>query len=254
MQINAERFADDGAVRFETDGAYAQALPGLHTWMLDWDFEPGADAPAAHVLGAALVHARTNGGGDLQVWVREPTDAHDAVAASLGLVPGRDLYELRVPLPLDVPVPDLAWRPFVVGQDEDAWLEVNNTAFGSHSEQGGWTRAKIEAGEAEPWFDPDGFVVVELDGRMAGFCWTKIHPPTGDGPTLGEIYVIATHPDFGGRGLGKRIAVTALDWMHRQRGAPVGMLYVDADNDFAMRLYRGLGFTPHHTDRAYRPA
>jgi mycothiol synthase len=247
--VNAERYADPEAVRFRADGAYAQVLPGARTWMLDWAFAPGHEDEARGVLAEAL--GRASDGRPVQVWVRQPTPAHDSVAAGLGLEPSRDLHQLRVPLPLPEPPPPLDWQPFRPGVDEAAWLEVNNRAFDWHPEQGGWSLDQIREEEAEPWFDPAGFVMHWVDGRLAGFCWTKIHPPADGDPMLGEIYVIGADPDFAGRGLGGALTTTGLDWMHRRRGAPVGMLYVDADNTAAVRLYDRLGFTRHHTDRAY---
>jgi mycothiol synthase len=251
VELNAERYADPDAVRFEADGAYAQVLTGSRTWMLDWAFEPGRDQAAQQVLAAALGAATD--GRPVQVWVRQPTAAHDEIAAALDLHPYRDLFELRVPLPLPEPPPPLEWQPFRPGVDEQAWLEVNNRAFDWHPEQGGWSIDQILEEEAEPWFDPAGFVMHWVDGRLAGFCWTKIHPATDDDPLLGEIYVIGADPSFAGKGLGGALTATGLDWMHRQRGVRVGMLYVDGDNDRAVRLYDRLGFTRHHVDRSYAP-
>jgi mycothiol synthase len=202
------------------------------------------------LLRALLELVRSEGGGTVHWWVHEPTPVHDEIAAGVGMRPDRDLLQLRVPLPLPAEErPPLEWRPFVPGQDEQAWLDVNNRAFDTHPEQGGWSLDDILAHEKEPWFDPAGFLVHEEDGRMAGFLWTKIH--RDEEPALGEVYVVGVHPDFGGRGLGRALTVAAMDWVHRERGITTGMLYVDADNTTAMRLYDRLGFTRHSTDRAY---
>ncbi len=41
-----------------------------------------------------------------------------------------------------------------------------------------------------------------------------------------------------------------LTWL-AGRGLTDGMLYVDAANVAAVTMYRSMGFTEHHTDRAY---
>ena len=101
---------------------------------------------------------------------------------------------------------------------------------------------------AEPWFRADGFRILELEGRMAGFCWTKIH--TDHDPVLGEIFVIAVDPDFHGRGLGGPMTLAGLEWLSAQ-GVTVANLYVEADNHPALATYDRLGFVTHSTNRAY---
>ena len=84
---------------------------------------------------------------------------------------------------------------------------------------------------------------------MVGFCWTKLHEDTH--PLVGEIYVIGVDPDHAGRGLGRELTLAGLDHLHRVRGAEVGMLYVEHDNEPARRLYESLGFEVHQVDRRY---
>lgn len=203
----------------------------------------------ATTLAGDLAAVAGGGGGRVFVWVSEPTAADDALAEAAGLELGRDLYEMRAPLPLAAPVPPLAWRSFRRGQDEDAWLAVNNRAFDWHPEQGGWTPDLLERELAAPWVDLDGFLVHERDGRMAGFCWTRVH--ADHEPPLGEIYVVAVDPDFHGLGLGKALTLAAMDWLHRRRAITVGNLFVDASNTTAVAMYEKLGFTTHRVQRAY---
>jgi mycothiol synthase len=177
------------------------------------------------------------------VWVEETTPEDLARAEALGQRIVRQLHQLRRSLPLDETT-TLVTRPFRPGEDDAAWLEVNNRAFAWHPDQGGWTQEVLDGRLAEPWFDPEGFLLHEVDGRLAGFCWTKVH--ADEDPPLGEIYVIAVDPDFGGRGLGRDLTIAGLDHL-AGRGLTVGMLYVESTNEPALRLYEALGFTPHHT-------
>jgi mycothiol synthase len=230
---------------------YAHLSRGTDSWALEFVVDPHHRQPdlaiGRHLVDAALAIVRDEGGGHLHLWVPKPTTSHDALAAAAGLSRGRDLLQMRRTLPVGEPY-DLDTRPFRVGHDESAWLEVNNRAFANHPEQGGWSLDTLKAREAEPWFDPEGFLLREIDGRLAGFCWTKVH--TDHDPPLGEIYVIAVDPDFHGVGLGKALVLAGLDHL-AGKGITIAMLYVDAANTNAVGLYETLGFTVDHVDRAY---
>ena len=236
--------------------AYAQVTRGPESWALEFVVDPHhrdrLAAIGAEVVGAALNIVAAEGGGHVHMWVPKPTPVHDAIAEGARLTRGRELLQMRRPLPVDAAhrlgAEPLAVRPFVPGRDEEAWLVVNNRAFRHHPEQGGWDLETIRTREKQPWFDPDGFLLYEQDGRLAGFCWTKVHKDVD--PPLGEIYVIGTDPDFEGHGLGRRLVLAGLDWL-AGKGLAVGMLYVDAANEGAVHLYEKLGFTVDHVDRAY---
>jgi mycothiol synthase len=232
--------------------AYAQVSRGPRSWALDLVVDPhhryDALTIGPEMLEAALDVVAREGGGHVHLWVHQPTAAHDAIADAVGLRRGRDLLQLRRPLPVEHEPLDLPLRAFRPGEDEEAWLAVNNRAFDWHPEQGGWDLETLRAREAEPWFDPEGFLLSERDGRLEGFCWTKVH--ADHHPPLGEIYVIAADPEVGRKGLGRALVLAGLDWL-ADRGLPVGMLYVDAGNTKAAKLYESLGFSLDHVDRAY---
>ena len=205
------------------------------------------DELTSQLLHVAMEVVAADGGGRINWWVHHPGDRTDATAQGVGLKLGRRLLQMRRDLPIDEPG-TVETRSFIVGRDEAEWLRVNNAAFDDHPEQGGWTLDALRRREAEPWFDPSGFRLHERDGKLAAFCWTKIHSNTE--PPMGEIYVIAVDPAFLGHGLGKALTIAGLEHLAAQ-GLTIGMLHVDAGNTAAMALYERLGFTVHHADHAY---
>lgn len=216
-------------------------------------------APAARrrgtgtaLLDAALAAARARGGEAVSVWAHGDVAPARALAAARGLPAVRELWQMALD-PLVAPDPDAAPLPpgvtvraFEPGRDEDAWVVVNARAFAQHPEQGRLTRADLEARQAEPWFDPAGFLLAEEDGRLVGFGWTKVAEP-GEG----EIYALGVDPAAQGRRLGP--ALTARMLAHLAgRGVPRVVLYTEGDNAPAIRVYRAAGFDRSAVDVVYR--
>ena len=200
-------------------------------------------ADLATVMASAPT--RLDGTAAVQVWVEEVRAGDDDALAHL-VTPYRDLWQLRRPLPADPS--GLETRAFDPAIDIETWVRVNNRAFAWHPEQSGQSPERVVATMAEPWFDADGFRILEIDGRMAGFCWTKIH--ADHQPPMGEIFVIGLDPDFHGRGLGGPMTLAGLEWLSAQ-GITLANLYVESDNDPANATYQRLGFRHHATNRAY---
>ncbi len=224
-------------------------------------------APAARGRGsgrALLTHLEHLAGGRaLRVWAHGDLPAATALATSRGYTRARVLLQMRRPL-TDA---DLDRRPalppgvtvaaFRRGRDEQAWLRVNTRAFATHPEQGSWTAEDLRLREAEPWFDPDGFLLAwrgdpDADGTLLGSHWTKVHPPGDAGPDpAGEVYVLGIDPDAQGLGLGR--ALTTLGLAHlRGLGLEQVLLYVEEDNVPAVALYGRSGFTRHAVDVSWR--
>ncbi len=255
MRIELESQRDVRAV-IARDGArlvgYAQLASLPETRSIELVVAPdhrADDAVRSSLLSAALDVVASDGGGPVQWWAFDATGADHDAAKAAGLVASRTLLQMIRPLPTGLAV-EVATRPFVPGHDEDAFLDVNNRAFAGHPEQGAWSVDLLRQRERAPWFDPDGFLLHERDGRLAAFCWTKLHDAPRSEDVVGEIYVIAVDPDFQGLGLGRHLTIAGLDAIAR-RGIATGMLYVDAANAAAVGMYERLGFSLARTDVAF---
>ncbi len=233
---------------------YVQISKGPESWGIELLLHPMERNSNSNVgtalLEEALEEIRKDGGGHVHMWIAKPTEYLEGLAQKIGFKRGRDLYQMRCTLPLQEHTPALkgSLRTFRVGIDEDRWLEINNKAFAWHPEQGRWTRETLLSREAEPWFDPRGFFLLEMDDQLAAFVWTKVH--VDEESPIGEIYVIATNPIFSGRGLGEAMCKVGLNYLSSS-GISTGMLYVDSSNEPALKVYRRIGFLVDHIDRAY---
>jgi mycothiol synthase len=94
---------------------------------------------------------------------------------------------------------------------------------------------------AETWFDPAGFFLCLHNGKIAGFCWTKIHQDFVNQDPIGELYVIGVDPGEANKGIGKAVCTEGLIYL-KEKGIKQAMLYVDDDNQAGRGLYQSLGF------------
>jgi mycothiol synthase len=213
-------------------------------------------------IGSALVRATlAKTAGRNQFWAHGTLEPARATASALGLVPVRELVQMRrslrgVPDAAD-PGPGVQIRTYAGTDDDAELLRVNNAAFVEHPEQGGWTEADLAERRSEPWFDPAGlFLAFDEAGRLLGFHWTKVHL---DQSALGEVYIVGVDPSAQGRGLGQTLTAVGVDSLARRLATsaaadPTVMLYVESDNVPALRTYQRLGFTTYSVDTAYAQA
>ncbi len=224
----------------------ATLVPTGDHWTLTIDVQPSDTERRQRLMEASAQALSADGGGRIVFWVTDVDDAADHVSAAAGFMPFRDLWKLGRPLPA---LPGtLTTRPFMK-EDSSAFLNVNNRAFEWHPEQGGMTEADLALRQEKSWYDANGFRIWEDGGKLAGFCWTKVHNDVD--PPVGEIYAIAIDSDIRGRGFGRELTLAGLDWL-AGLGLRRAILYVESDNHPANHIYKELGFEREATNRAYQ--
>ena len=214
-------------------------------------------------LGALILKEAIKICGDkTRIWSHGDLPAAKAIASSLklerlwsNLLMSKSLGEIQ-PVNSKYPI-----RAFIPGLDNQAFLALNNKVFADYPDQGGWSEDDLKVRVNESWFDDKGFFVAEDSGELIGFCWTKIHGAHthshsgGDDDhgheALGEIYVLAVNPDYKGKGVGRDLTITGLNYLKHQ-GLSNVMLYVGVENTPAFNLYKSLGFKEFGSDVMYR--
>ena len=203
--------------------------------------------------GAALYDAAAKTP-NLQAWAHGNLPAAQALAHSRDLQVTRKLVVMGIggeelaaaARPEDLPLTALNYTEAVDkwGTDfvEEQWLKVNNEAFSWHPEQGGWDFDRLHRGMEADWFDPADLLFLwdtAEEPVLAGFHWTKWHAE--ETPGFGEVYVVGLAEDYRGKKLGGPLLQIGLRRMV-EKGAQRVILYVEADNDPALKAYERLGF------------
>lgn len=222
----------------------AERRPGslLPPWAMQLFVRPGQEDRLTDLVSALLDTEGTRGA---EVWIRPE---HASIVARIRSTWPTAFNCRRLHLMLaDLPVTAAALKTRPLDPNDPADLEavvrVNNAAFGDHPDQAGMTVDSVREELAGLGHSADGVRLAEIDGVINGFCWTQIHHER----SLGEISVIGLHPDVHGRGLGAPMTAAGLHWLHQQ-GLEQCILYVEANNEPAVRSYTRLGFEVVHDD------
>ena len=210
-------------------------------------------------LGKELLQkAREICGDQMRLWAHGDSSAAQKLAEENGFERIRTVIQMSTSLAdAHTHQHNFEIRSFLPGIDNAEWLKLNNEVFKDHPEQGNWSEKNLQTRLTESWFDPAGFFVATENNKMIGFTWTKIHGghthehdgDKHDHDPIGEIYITAVSKP--GTGLGKVLSETALDHLKRS-GLTSAMLYVDAENERAIKLYQSLGFSESGQDVMYR--
>lgn len=191
-----------------------------------------------HGVGTQLVeHLQAEGVTDF--WAHGNHPAAQAIARNKDFTKTRELIVMQTAtLPQEFTPPSgyevKSLKDVPDAQEE--WLKVNNEAFSWHPEQGGWDMDRLTKAQQVSWFKPEDvlFLWDENKNQIAGFHWLKRHSDTH-----GEIYVVGLGADYRGKGLGGPLIQMGL---HHLKEMDHVTLYVEADNEPAVKAYEKLGF------------
>ncbi len=94
-------------------------------------------------------------------------------------------------------------------------------------------------------------LVADIDGRPIGVLELVTWPTEPRHRHVGEVNLVAVHPDWAGRGAGRALMEAAIeladDWLNLRRLS----LVVFVDNSVALQMYRRLGFVVEGTMVGY---
>lgn len=214
-------------------------------------------SPGARGLGrgSALVAAVIGAtSGRLAVWAHGDHPGARRLAVRHGFTATRRLLQQRAPIAQEATAREIpegtrlaVFRP---GIDDTAWLDLNAHAFASHPEQGSLTQADLDDRKADDWFEPADFLLLWQGDALVAFCWLKVEVDAVATGEPGEFYAVGVSPAHQGQHLGG-LAVDAGLARLRDRGLTTASLYVEGDNEAALRLYAARGFTDHTVDVHY---
>jgi len=131
-------------------------------------------------------------------------------------------------------------RRFVEGEDEEAWLRVQNEAYEEYEDARPDTMEDMELSKKSPGFDATGMFIAELDGKPVGVVNAFVDRYRKE--KVGSLRVVGVALEFRGRGVGRRLVETAIESL-KERGMEAIQGWTRERGVSCKSLLEGMGFT-----------
>ena len=114
-------------------------------------------------------------------------------------------------------------------------------------------RSRGFEGESPQWFmewlrgendlHNPAVLIRRMNNRIAGLACTATYAHGSKRGAVAWVRLMAVHPDFQGRGIGKTLLMQTLQY-GAEHGAKRAFLHADTENPAALRIYKSAGFLP----------
>jgi mycothiol synthase len=133
----------------------------------------------------------------------------------------------------------LTVRRFVEGEDEAAWLRVQNKAYQEYEDARPDTMEDMELSKKTPNFDSAGMFIAELDGNPVGVANAFVDKYRSE--KVGSLRVLGVVPECRRRGIGRHLLETAIESL-RERGIEAIQGWTRDCGVACKSLLEGMGF------------
>lgn len=177
----------------------------------------------AHVVEETIV--------PISWWTRAPRDLHSSeLAAPYGGEPHRTVLRMERSIDERIAVA-METHGFNDG-DASEVVRINNEAFAGHPD-----RSQLTEDDVHEKLRVFGNRYEDLRIIEGGFCWTKRRTAAES-----ELFVLAIDNAHRQQGLGEQLLLATLEYIRTNHRVKRASLYVEHDNDRAIRLYERNGF------------
>ncbi len=139
----------------------------------------------------------------------------------------------KLPDGIIIDVPDLE-------KEYDAVRETIVKGFAESTDDIAEMMEQYDSFTKKDYFSKDGiFAARDSDGNILGICVAATHPAMKD---KGFIPWLTVLKEARGKGIGKALLLSSLEWFSDMDNIKKADLAVDLDNPRALELYKGIGF------------